>query len=168
MWKPSDQPSEPQSSESQRSRMPMRSEPLARTSVSISSQEQATLGKSIAIKGEVSGSESLYIDGRVEGSIHLPGNRVTVGRNGVVLANIDAREIIILGQVRGTMTASDRFDIRSEGSLTGDIVAQRVSVEEGAYFKGSIDIRKNGQDGTGKFPVDLNVTGLPVAQTNLN
>jgi len=84
------------------------------------------------------------------------------------LANIDAREIIILGQVRGTMTASDRFDIRSEGSLTGDIVAQRVSVEEGAYFKGSIDIRKNGQDGTGKFPVDLNVTGPPVAQTNLN
>jgi len=170
MWKPSDQPSEPQSSESQRSRMPMRSEPLARTSaaVSISSQEQATLGKSIAIKGEVSGSESLYIDGRVEGSIHLPGNRVTVGRNGVVLANIDAREIIILGQVRGTMTASDRFDIRSEGSLTGDIVAQRVSLEEGAYFKGSMDSRKKGQDGTGKLLVDLNAPGLPVAQTNLN
>ena len=152
----------------------MRSEPLARTSaaVSISSQEQATLGKAIVIKGEVSGSESLYIDGRVEGSINLPGNRVTVGRNGIVLANIDAREIIILGQVRGTMTASDRFDIRNEGSLTGDIVAQRISLEEGAYFKGSIDIRKNGQDGTGKLPMDKNETGVPVAnwsaQTNLN
>ena len=108
-------------------------------------QEQATLGKSLVIKGEVTGSESLYIDGRVEGSINLPGNRVTVGRNGVVSANISAREIVILGKVRGNMTASDRFDIRSEGSLTGDIVAQRVSIEEGAYFKGGIDIRKAGQ-----------------------
>src|SRR6516225_4783184 len=147
MWKPSDQPSEPQSSESQRSRMPMRSEPLARTSaaVSISSQEQATLGKSIAIKGEVSGSESLYIDGRVEGSIHLPGNRVTVGRNGVVAANISAREIVVLGKVRGNLTASDRVDIRSDGSLTGDVVAARISIEDGAFFKGGIDIRKGGQ-----------------------
>ena len=81
----------------------------------------------------------------MEGSINLPGNRVTVGRNGVVSANISAREIVILGKVRGNMTASDRFDIRSEGSLTGDIVAQRVSIEEGAYFKGGIDIRKAGQ-----------------------
>ena len=112
-------------------------------------QEQATLGKSLVIKGEVTGSESLYIDGRVEGSINLPGNRVTVGRNGVVSANISAREIVILGKVRGNMTASDRFDIRSEGSLTGDVVAQRVSIEEGAFFKGGIDIRKPGQKANG-------------------
>jgi len=85
----------------------------------------------------------------VEGSINLLGNRVTVARNGVVLAEINAREIVILGEVHGMMTASDRFDMRSEGSLTGDIVAQRVSLEEGAYFKGSIDIRKNGLDGIG-------------------
>jgi cytoskeletal protein CcmA (bactofilin family) len=151
MWKPSNQPNEVQSVEPERSRTPTSSEPRTRTSTAApaSSQEQATLGKSIAINGEVSGSGSLYIDGRVEGSINLLGNRVTVGRNGVVLANINAREIVILGEVHGTMTASDRFDIRSEGSLTGDIVAQRVSLEEGAYFKGSIDIRKNGQDGTG-------------------
>ena len=94
------------------------------------------------IKGEVTGSESLYIDGRVEGSINLPGNRVTVGRNGVVAANISAREIVVLGKVRGNMTASDRVDIRGEGSLTGDVVAQRISIEDGAYFKGGIDIRK--------------------------
>jgi len=86
----------------------------------------------------------------VEGSINLPGNRVTVGRNGVVSANISAREIVILGKVRGNMTASDRFDIRSEGSLTGDITAQRVSIEEGAYFKGGIDIRKPGQKPNGE------------------
>ena len=116
----------------------------------INTQEQATLGKSLVIKGEVTGSESLYIDGRVEGSINLPGNRVTVGRNGVVAANISAREIVVLGKVRGNMTASDRVDIRGEGSLTGDVIAQRISIEDGAYFKGGIDIRKPGQKANGE------------------
>ena len=104
--------------------------------------DQATIGKSLVIKGEVTGSESLYIDGRVEGSIHLPGNRVTVGRNGVIAANITAREAVILGKVRGNVSATDRVDIRNEGSLTGDVVAQRISIEDGAFFKGGIDIRK--------------------------
>jgi cytoskeletal protein CcmA (bactofilin family) len=108
--------------------------------------DQATIGKSLVIKGEVSGSESLYIDGRVEGSINLPGNRVTVGRNGNVAANVSAREVVVLGKVRGNLNASDRVDIRSEGSLTGDVVAQRISIEDGAYFKGGIDIRKPGGD----------------------
>ncbi len=106
--------------------------------------EQATIGKSLVIKGEVTGSESLYIDGKVEGSINLSGNRVTVGRNGQVAANITAREIVVLGKVRGNVTASDRVDIRSEGSLTGDVTAQRISIEDGAFFKGGIDIRKPG------------------------
>ena len=74
--------------------------------------EQATIGKSLMIKGEVTGSESLYIDGRIEGTITLPGNRVTVGRNGQVAANISAREIVVLGKVRGNCQASDRIDIR--------------------------------------------------------
>lgn len=108
--------------------------------------EQATIGKSLVIKGEVSGSESLYIDGKVEGSINLSGNRVTVGRNGQVAANISAREIVVLGKVRGNVTASDRVDIRSEGSLTGDVTAQRISIEDGAFFKGGIDIRKPGSN----------------------
>jgi len=127
-------------------------EPLpagAPRSAVINSAEQATIGKSLVIKGEVSGSESLYIDGRMEGSINLAGNRVTVGRNGVVAANINAREIVVLGKVRGTMVASDRVDIRSEGSLTGDVVAQRISIEDGAFFKGGIDIRKPGQKTNG-------------------
>jgi cytoskeletal protein CcmA (bactofilin family) len=110
-----------------------------------STADQATIGKSLVIKGEVTGSESLYIDGRVEGSINLAGNRVTVGRNGVVAANINAREIVVLGKVRGNLTASDRVDIRSDGSLTGDVVAARISIEDGAFFKGGIDIRKGGQ-----------------------
>jgi cytoskeletal protein CcmA (bactofilin family) len=70
---------------------------------------------------------------------------VTVGRNGVVSANINAREIVVLGKVRGNLTASDRVDIRSDGSLTGDVIAARISIEDGAFFKGGIDIRKGGQ-----------------------
>jgi len=111
--------------------------------------EQATIGKSLIVKGEVSGSESLYIDGKVEGAINLPGNRVTVGRNGQVAANIMAREVVVLGKVRGNVHASDRVDIRSEGSLTGDVAAARISIEDGAYFKGGIDIRKPGETKNG-------------------
>ncbi len=108
--------------------------------------DQATIGKSLVVKGEVTGSESLYIDGKVEGAINLPGNRVTVGRNGQVAANISAREVVVLGKVKGNINASDRVDIRSEGALTGDVIAQRISIEDGAFFKGGIDIRKPGQD----------------------
>jgi cytoskeletal protein CcmA (bactofilin family) len=136
---------------------------MAARAASVTPQEQATLGKSLVIKGEVTGSESLYIDGRVEGSINLPGNRVTVGRNGVVSANITAREIVILGKVRGNMAASDRFDIRNEGSLTGDIVAQRVSIEEGAFFKGSIEINKPAAKGSGSAKEAETEAAKPVA-----
>ena len=86
----------------------------------------------------------------MEGSINLAGNRVTVGRNGIVSANINAREIVVLGKVRGNLTASDRVDIRSDGSLTGDVVAARISIEDGAFFKGGIDIRKGGQKANGE------------------
>lgn len=126
-------------------------------------QDQATIGKSLVVKGEVMGSESLYVDGRIEGSINLPGNRVTIGRNGVVAANITAREIVVLGKVRGNMTASDRVDIRGEGSLTGDVVAQRISIEDGAFFKGGIDIRKPGLKTEAKAESTNEVASAPTA-----
>ena len=110
----------------------------------LNNTEQATIGKSLVIKGEVTGSESLFVDGKIEGAINLPGNRVTVGRNGQVAANITAREVVVLGKVRGNISASDRVDIRSEGSLTGDVAAARIAIEDGAYFKGGIDIKKPG------------------------
>ena len=118
--------------------------------------DQATIGKSLVVKGEVSGAESLYIDGKVEGSINLPGNRVTVGRNGQVAATILAREIVVLGKIRGNCQATDRVDIRAEGSLTGDVIAARISIEDGAFFKGGIDIRKPGveaKNGAAPSPV---------------
>ena len=157
MWKPTNQPSSTPArpNEPERPAMPTpvtsTPEPTpAPRPVSTSTADQATIGKSLVIKGEVTGSESLYIDGRVEGSINLAGNRVTVGRNGVVSANINAREIVVLGKVRGNLTASDRVDIRSDGSLTGDVVAARISIEDGAFFKGGIDIRKAGQKPNGE------------------
>ena len=155
MWKPTNQPTTPSrpgeperpTTMSTPAPAPMTSEPAPapRPVATTATADQATIGKSLVIKGEVTGSESLYIDGRVEGSISLSGNRVTVGRNGVVAANISAREIVVLGKVRGNLTASDRVDIRSDGSLTGDVVAARISIEDGAFFKGGIDIRKGGQ-----------------------
>jgi cytoskeletal protein CcmA (bactofilin family) len=105
----------------------------------------ATIGKSLQIKGEVIGSESLYIDGNVEGAISLPLNRVTISRDAQVSANITAREVVVFGKVIGNINASDRVDIRSEGSLTGDVTAQRISIGDGAFFKGGIDICKPGQ-----------------------
>jgi len=103
--------------------------------------EQATLGRSLVIKGEVSGSESLFIDGRIEGTVNLADARLTVGRNGVLKANITAREVVIMGKVTGNVQCTDRLDLRSEGSLTGDVITQRVSVEDGAVLKGSIEVR---------------------------
>jgi cytoskeletal protein CcmA (bactofilin family) len=156
MWKPTNQPATPgRPAEPERPststatttpamNMTMNETPAAPRPVTTTTSDQATIGKSLVIKGEVTGSESLYIDGRVEGSINLSGNRVTIGRNGVVAANISAREIVVLGKVRGNLTASDRVDIRSDGSLTGDVVAARISIEDGAFFKGGIDIRKAG------------------------
>jgi cytoskeletal protein CcmA (bactofilin family) len=108
----------------------------------VTAGDQASIGKGLFIKGEITGTESLFIDGKVEGTIALPGNRVTVGRNGQVAASITAREIVILGKVRGNITATDRVDIRAEGALTGDVTAARISIEDGAFFKGGIDIKK--------------------------
>src|SRR6266851_1848225 len=163
MWKPTNQPTTPgRPGEPERPTMSTPSTPAtmanepsvaprpATSSSTTTTADQATIGKSLVIKGEVTGSESLYIDGRVEGSINLAGNRVTIGRNGVVAANINAREIVVLGKVRGNLTASDRVDIRSDGSLTGDVVAARISIEDGAFFKGGIDIRKAGQKPNGE------------------
>jgi cytoskeletal protein CcmA (bactofilin family) len=107
--------------------------------------DRATIGKSLQIKGEVIGSESLYVDGKVEGAITLTGGRVTVSRNAQVSANIIAHEVVVLGKVSGNITASDRVDIRSEGSVTGDVSAQRITIGDGAFFKGGMDINKSGE-----------------------
>src|SRR5277367_3502856 len=106
-----------------------------------SPMDQANIGRSLVIKGEVTGAESLFIDGRVEGSINFPDNRVTIGRNGNVAANINAKEVVIMGKVQGNVECSDRLDIRNEGLLSGDVITHRISVEEGAILKGGVEVR---------------------------
>jgi len=123
----------------------LNTQPPTRSAAGSEQDQGAAIGKSLVIKGEVSGSESLYIDGRVEGSINLPGNRVTVGRNGHVAAMVTAREVVVEGKVVGNVNAADRLNVRSEASLTGDVSAQRISIEDGAFFKGQIDIRTSTQ-----------------------
>jgi len=105
--------------------------------------EQTTIGSSLVIKGEVSGSEPLYIDGQVEGTITIMENRLTIGRNGSVTANIAAKELVVMGKLSGNVRVTERVDIRGEGSLTGDVVAQRLSIEDGAFFKGSVELKKS-------------------------
>ena len=106
-----------------------------------SPMDQANIGRSLVIKGEVTGAESLFIDGRIEGSINFPDNRVTIGRNGNVAANITAKEVVIMGKVQGNVECADRLDIRSEGVLSGDVITHRISVEEGAILKGGVEVR---------------------------
>jgi cytoskeletal protein CcmA (bactofilin family) len=104
--------------------------------------EVATIGKSVVVKGELSGSEDLIVDGEVEGSITLRGQSLTVGPNGRVRANIEARNVILHGRVDGNIKATDRVDLRKSASLSGDISTARISIEDGAFFKGGIDIQK--------------------------
>ena len=143
MWKPSQsEPSHATPTPEPPRPAPQPTSVEAANRITVPAGEQAIISKGLFVKGEISGTESLYIDGKVEGTINLPGNRVTVGRNGQVGANITAREVILLGKVRGNVSASDRVDIRAEGALSGDVAAARISIEDGAFFKGGIDIRK--------------------------
>jgi len=106
------------------------------------SAEVATIGKSVVVKGELSGSEDLIIDGEVEGSIALRGQTLTVGPNGRVRANVEARNVVLYGRLDGDIHATDRVDLRKSASLAGNISTARISIEDGAFFKGGIDIQK--------------------------
>ena len=104
--------------------------------------EMTRIGKSVAIKGEVSCGEDLYIDGQVEGTIDPKGNRLIIGPNGTVKADINARAVIVQGKLEGTIHASDRVDLKQSAIVVGDIATQHISIDEGAYLKGSVNIQK--------------------------
>jgi cytoskeletal protein CcmA (bactofilin family) len=113
--------------------------------------ERATvnIGKSVVIKGELSGSEDLTIEGHVEGKIELRQNVLTIGPNGKIKAQVFAKAVIILGEVTGNVTASEKVDTRDNGSVDGDIAAPRVAIAEGAHFRGSIDMQRAGAAASG-------------------
>ncbi len=100
----------------------------------------ANIGKSLSIKGELSGSEDIYVDGQLEGSIQLPGNSVTVGPNGRVKANITAKNLTVGGTLDGNVHASERTELRKTAVVNGDVQTRRIAIEEGAYFKGKLEI----------------------------
>src|SRR5947209_14257813 len=104
------------------------------------SADLAQIGKSVFIKGELSGSEDLYLDGQVEGSIALKNFSLTVGPNGQIKASVEAKGIVVQGKLEGNVQATDRVELRKSAVVTGDISTQRISIEEGAYLKGKVDI----------------------------
>jgi len=147
MWKRKEEPEpvvNPVKEVTTVSTMPQEKRPEPRPEVGHEASKGAVahIGKSVLVRGELSGSEDLYIDGQVEGTIELREHNLTVGPNGKVEANINAREVVVLGTVKGNVRAVDRVELRKSSSLVGDLVAARVIIEDGAYFKGSIDIQK--------------------------
>jgi cytoskeletal protein CcmA (bactofilin family) len=109
-------------------------------------RDVVNIGKSVVIKGELNGSEDLTIEGHVEGKIELKDHVLTIGPNGKIKAAVFAKAVIVLGEVNGNVTASEKVDIRDNGSVDGDIISPRVAIAEGAHFRGSVDMqRKAGQ-----------------------
>jgi cytoskeletal protein CcmA (bactofilin family) len=107
-------------------------------------RDKVNIGKSVVIKGELSGSEDLTIEGNVEGRIDLRENVLTIGPNGKIKAEVFAKTVIVLGEVSGNVTASEKVDIRDNGSVDGDIASPRVAIAEGAHFRGSVDMQRAG------------------------
>jgi cytoskeletal protein CcmA (bactofilin family) len=108
-----------------------------------STRGRDSIGKAMKISGQIYSKEDLYVDGDVEGTIDLQENRLTIGPNGKVSSHVKAREVVILGNVQGNVDASDKLEIRKDARLVGDIKTARIVIEDGAYFKGSIDIVKH-------------------------
>lgn len=123
------------------------------------SSPQTLLGKTTVVRGQLSGSEDLLIEGEFEGTITLQDHCVTVGADGQVKAEIQARQVVILGSVTGNITAREKIAIRRSGHVVGDLVAAAVAIEEGAYFKGSIDILREEPQEVGKAEVARNAFG---------
>ncbi len=115
-------------------------------SVSASPNQSTVLGGSLVLKGELSGKEDLLIEGQFEGSLDVPEHCVTVGAQGRLKADVRARQVVVHGSVEGKVTARDKIDLRKSGNVIGDLVSASVSIEDGAYFKGSIEIVREGQD----------------------
>ena len=144
MWNKETQSEVPGTSSSKDSRIPAApmnapavirpSNPTART--------LACLGSTIVVKGEITSDEDLQIDGKVEGNISVRGNRLTVGRTAQLNSEITAREVIVYGNASGNLRARDRVEIKKDGQVIGDITTSRISIEDGAYFKGHIEIER--------------------------
>jgi cytoskeletal protein CcmA (bactofilin family) len=127
-------------------------------------RDKVNIGKSVVIKGELSGSEDLTIEGNVEGKIELRDNILTIGPNGKIRAEVFAKAVVVLGEVVGNVTASEKVDIRDNGSVDGDITSPRVAIAEGAHFRGSVDMQRAGAKPVAAAPVKPAQAAQPVAK----
>lgn len=121
----------------------------------------ACLGASVHVKGHISGAEDLQIDGKVEGPVTLDGQRLTVGRTGQLQSEIRAREVVVYGKITGNLHAKDRVEIKRDGSVIGDINTARISIEDGAYFKGRIEIERTGSSSSSSSPSSVSSSHVP-------
>ena len=147
MWNKETQPEVPGVPQSKAAPVPMTplNAPPANRPGNVVARSLACLGPTITVKGEISSEEDLQIDGKVEGPISLRGSRLTVGRTAQLNSEINAREVIVYGNAAGNLRARDRVEIKKDGQVIGDITTTRISIEEGAYFKGHIEIERSSQ-----------------------
>ena len=126
-------------------------------------EDSTVIGKSVSIRGELSASEDLYLDGEIQGTVSLPGNRLTVGPNATVRADVKVRDVIVFGRIEGNIQASGKVELRQSANLLGDITATRLAIEENAAVKGRIEITAGT---TASAPVvHRESAGVPVPQT---
>jgi len=139
----------------------MSSMPAGRMEPESSRGGSATIGKAVKIAGQIYSREDLYVDGDVEGTIELMDHKLTIGPNGKVHAGVKAREVVALGVIQGNVEASERIEIRKDAKLVGDIKTARIIIEDGAYFKGSIDIVKSEPKAAAGQPRPLPAASAP-------
>jgi len=173
MWKRDDAakpapPAAPGAAPAQTTAHSPTAEPAATRSAAGTAQQgleksAVNIGKSVVIKGELNGSEDLTIEGQVDGKIELRQNVLTIGPNGRIKAQVFAKAVIILGEVTGNVTATEKVDIRDNGSVDGDIASPRVAIAEGAHFRGAIDMQRAGDKPNDK-PGDKGEVKMPAAQ----
>jgi cytoskeletal protein CcmA (bactofilin family) len=153
MWKSTDKPA-PTAAPATSPNIPA-TPPMARPTMDTKPMETyradvAHIGKSVLVRGELSGSEDLYLDGEVEGSIELRDHALTIGPNGRIRANVVARDVVVHGKVDGNIHSTEKVELKKSSVLVGDISTQRIVIEDGAFFKGAIDIRKDAKAETPK------------------
>jgi cytoskeletal protein CcmA (bactofilin family) len=153
MWKARPEDSRPTLNPSQSAQPSLAPAAATTPSVNTSSKETAKpvtearadvghIGKSVVIRGELTGNEDLYLDGEIEGNINLRDHKLVIGPNGKIKATITARDVVVHGRVEGNISASERVELKRSCSLTGDVTTQRIVIEDGAFFKGAIDIKE--------------------------
>lgn len=153
MWKPRPEDNQPMSSNQPSASPAVAATPTSslttapkeapKTSYQADRADVGHIGKSVVIRGELTGNEDLYLDGEIEGNINLRDHKLVIGPNGKIKASITARDIVLHGRVEGNVSATERVELKKACTLVGDVSTQRIVIEDGAYFKGSIDIKEN-------------------------